>query len=237
MEPKKKEEKEKEIPLPFSGEIVEQWCHAIKKNHGLMSQCREKREEGMWCKKCDKEAKKNEGIPKEGRIEERMEKGCDYKDEKGKEPISYRKVMKKLNLTEEEVMKEVETWGVKFDMKHFDEEEKKKGRPKKEKEEEEEKKDRGRPKKEKKNIEVEKEDLFATLMKEAMNEKGKEEEEQKMNEDSEEEEEEVEEIRVKRVEVLGKIYMKCMESGDMYDEEELVGRWDEELGMIERIEK
>ena len=173
----KKTEKEKKergviVPLPFSGMVNEEQCQGIKKNYGLYTQCEKKKtKNGEYCTVCDKQAAKNEnGEPNWGKIVKRMEEG--WRDAKGRGPVNYRKVMKKLGLTEEQVMEEATRQGVELDEAHFAEEVKR-GRPKKEKavtsdtesEGSSSSKKRGRPKKAAKVVEVDTtEDLFATLV-------------------------------------------------------------------------
>ena len=174
----KKTEKEKKergviVPLPFSGMVKEELCQGIKKNYGLYTQCEKKKtKNGEYCATCQKQAAKNEnGEPNLGTIAKRVEEG--WRDAKGRGPVNYRKVMKKLGLTEEQVMEEATRQGVELDgEKHFAEEVKR-GRPKKEKavtsdtesEGSSSSKKRGRPKKAAKVVEVDTtEDLFATLV-------------------------------------------------------------------------
>jgi len=37
---------EKKIPLPFNGEIKEECCQGVEKNHGLYTQCMKERKKG-----------------------------------------------------------------------------------------------------------------------------------------------------------------------------------------------
>jgi hypothetical protein len=174
----KKTEKEKKdrgviVPLPFVGMVNGDLCQGIKKNYGLYTQCEKKKtKNGEYCATCQKQAAKNEnGEPNLGTIAKRVEEG--WRDAKGRGPVNYRKVMKKLGLTEEQVMEEATRQGVELDgEKHFAEEVKR-GRPKKEKavtsdtesEGSSSSKKRGRPKKAAKVVEVDTtEDLFATLV-------------------------------------------------------------------------
>jgi hypothetical protein len=151
---KSKKEKEKRIPLPYNGEEDKNCCLGITLNHGLYTQCEKKRKENDLCETCDKQAKKNDsGKPDYGRMEDRQQVGwMEYRDPKGKKPIAYIKLMKKLGLTKEEVLKEAGKRKKKIDEMHF--------------EEEEEEKKKGRPKKSVKVLEVEGEtnDLFAELI-------------------------------------------------------------------------
>jgi len=177
----KKEKKEKvekaAFPLPFSGYISETCCQGVKPNRGLYTQCEKKcNADGEFCKGCAKQAAKNaNGQPDCGIIANRA--NPEWRDAKGKAPVAFVKVMKKLKLTEEQVLAEVARLGVVFDAEtHFAAEppkESKRGRPKKAitsdtESSSGEKKSRGRPKKAAKIVEVSAtEDLFATLVQEA----------------------------------------------------------------------
>lgn len=164
------------FPLPFSGVVRTDCCQGVKANRGLYSQCdKECVADGEFCKGCTKQASKNtSGEPDYGIISKR---DCaDWRDPKGKAPIAFVKVMKKLKLTEEAVLSEVSRMNVAFDASiHFAEEaakESKRGRPKKaitsDTESEQSEKKRGRPKKAAKMVEISPtEDLFATLVEDA----------------------------------------------------------------------
>jgi len=186
----KKEKKEKvekaAFPLPFSGTIQEDCCQGVKPNRGLYTQC-DKRcdktcvEYAEFCKGCAKQAAKNaNGQPDYGIITNRA--NPEWRDAKGKAPTAFVKVMKKLKLTEEQVLAEVARLNVVFDAEtHFAAEpakESKRGRPKKAitsdtESSSGEKKSRGRPKKAAKVVEVSAtEDLFATLVQDAKAEAG-----------------------------------------------------------------
>jgi hypothetical protein len=161
-----KEVEEPSIPLPFDGRIREESCSAVKVNYGLYTQCYGNPSEEGLCKGCVKQMRKaNATEPEHGYISSRQMDG--YVDGKGKSPVHYTKVMRKLNLTREKVEEEAGKFGVTLSEDHFSEPEMKKGRPKKDVVEVE-KKSRGRPKKDEKEVEVSQtEDLFATLMQQA----------------------------------------------------------------------
>ena len=94
--------KEKRIVLPWSGEV--EGCKEIKYNMGLYTQCGEGEEER--CKSCEKECMKK-GEKRYGTIEERKRSGMlEYKDPRGKGVVRYIEIMRKLNLTKEEVIEE-----------------------------------------------------------------------------------------------------------------------------------
>jgi hypothetical protein len=152
-----KKEKPKKIVLPYSSEYDNACCSGLELNHGLYTQCLKKKKVNDLCEGCNKQALKNEhGKPDYGRIEERQEQGLmEFRDPKGKSPVSYIKVMKKLGLSREEVLEEAEKKNKYIYEIHFLEEE-----------EEDKNNKKGRPKKSKKELEVEGEtnDLFAELV-------------------------------------------------------------------------
>lgn len=141
--------------LPYNGEFNADTCFALKGE--LYTQCDSKRiEGGSFCKACQSKADKNEsGKPDSGTIKDRQAVGIfEYVDAKGKKPISYVKVMSKLNLTREQVEEEAGKFNMSINEGHFVSEEKV---------------GKGRPKREKKVLEIggSEEDLFATLVEEA----------------------------------------------------------------------
>lgn len=157
--------KEKRIVLPWSGEI--EGCKEIKYNMGLYTQCGEGGVGVEKCRSCEKECMKK-GEKRYGTIEERKKIGIlEYKDPRGKGVVRYIEIMKKLNLTKEEVLEEGKRQGVIVAECHFEEKSVKRGRPKKEKEIVSEKKKRGRPRKEKEMVSNKAgEDLIASLLNE-----------------------------------------------------------------------
>jgi chemotaxis protein histidine kinase CheA len=167
------------FPLPFSGLMNEGCCHGLKSNHGLYTQCTSAKGEGIYCAKCESQASVNaNGKPDCGDIRDRVSVGLyEYKDSKGKSPIAYTKLMKKLNLSKEEVLSEALKMNVTIPEEHFEVViESKRGRPKSEKVEKEPKGAKGRPKKTKKVLELaDEEDLFSALVAKANNESTEEE--------------------------------------------------------------
>ena len=161
------------FPLPYNGEHDESCCSGLKETHFLMTQCQNARKgDDKLCKTCDNQASKNENcLPKFGTIE--MRKACgifEYVAPNGKSPVAYSKVMKKLNLSMEQVVEEAAKRGMVLDEGHFAEvvlESKKlKAKPDKSEPVEKAVKGKGRPKKAEKVVELVEptEDLFATLM-------------------------------------------------------------------------
>ena len=153
---KKAKEETPSIPLPFTGDIKVEWCHAIKQNHGLYSQCNNTPvTEGdvVLCKACNNQ-KEKKGKPTCGYIQERMEGPLmEYKDEKGKKVVTYGVVLKKLNIDRADAEAEATKYGIVIPEEQYEIPEKTKGRPKKEQDSADEaEKKRGRPKKEKKVV-------------------------------------------------------------------------------------
>jgi len=159
------------IPLPFSGEIAEECCIALRQNSGLYTQCQSlKSGSSRYCNQCGKKGESGES--EYGTVESRMEVGLqDYVDSKGRKQVHYTKIMKKLNLTEEQVMEVANKHGIKVDASHFiaPVDASKRGRPKSEKPAKVSSGVKGRPKKEKKVVEIagDEEDLFANLVAQA----------------------------------------------------------------------
>ena len=159
--------KERKIVLPWSGE--KEGCKSIAYNMGLYTQCGESISgESKYCVGCVKEYSKK-GEHRYGTVEERKARGImEYKDPRGKGVVRYTEIMKKLNLTKEEVLSEAKRQGVEVAECHFEEKSAKRGRPRKEKEVVGEKKKRGRPRKEKEMVSNKAgEDLIASLLNES----------------------------------------------------------------------
>ena len=102
-EKKPREPKKSAFPLPFFAENVNtDGCQGLAYNRGLFTQCtKNKCETGLYCKGCQIEADKNSsGAPDCGNVSSRLATGLyEFKDPKGRSPISYIKVIKKLNIT------------------------------------------------------------------------------------------------------------------------------------------
>ena len=156
------------IPVPFSGVIAEECCIALRQNSGLYTQCQSlKAGSSRYCNQCSKK-----GECEYGTVESRMAVGLqDYVDSKGRKQVHYTKIMKKLNLTEAQVMEVANKHGIKVDASHFiaPVDASKRGRPKSEKPAKVSSGVKGRPKKEKKVVEIagDEEDLFANLVAQA----------------------------------------------------------------------
>lgn len=143
MKREKKDKKEKVIKrkwsLPFEKALVnDKLCCGLNYNHGLYTQCLKKRmESGKYCSKCQSECDNNaSGIPNMGNIELRLKSGLyDYVDSKNRKPISYMKYLNNMKVSVDELELTLKEMNVKLSNEHRMEhvEEKKKGRPKKEK--------------------------------------------------------------------------------------------------------
>jgi len=132
-EPRAAKREQPKFPLPFSGHILENCCVAVLYNKGLYSQCLNEPGSDGLCSSCFKKAEKTAfGKPEYGTIDARLEQGDDFTDYKGKKPVHFTQIMRKLQLTEELVLSEVTKFQFPFDTKHFVEPQVKKGRPKKE---------------------------------------------------------------------------------------------------------
>ena len=126
------------FPLPFNGKKIEGCCEGIKHNEGLLTQCRVAiKGEKSLCKTCENQGIKNgTGKPTYGTIMDRLKVGImDYIAPSGDRPIRYQKVMKKYNLTKEDVLDEGKKACMEINEIHLiesdmDNEYRKRGRPK-----------------------------------------------------------------------------------------------------------
>jgi hypothetical protein len=132
--------KKPNILLPFDGTKKEGCCNGVVKNHGLYTQCTKKVD--GFCKSCESQPY--------GNIDERLNTGLyEYKDPKGKSPKNYLEVLKKKNISKEEIMTLLSRENIVIAEAHLVEcqEKVKRGRPKKEKEPKESSGKKGRPNK------------------------------------------------------------------------------------------
>ena len=159
-EPKEPKEKVKKsrFPLPWCGIRNKCNCTGIRLNHGLHTQCTQKPVKGMrYCKTCQQQADRSAtGKPTYGDVEDREAVGIlEYVDPKGKQTLPFANVMKKLNISREDVEAEAKEFAELLGTdtipeEHFTIREAKRGRPKKESTGEEkpkQKKKVGRPSK------------------------------------------------------------------------------------------
>lgn len=164
--------------IPFCGSKISGRCSGIKLNYGLYSQCmNEISDSDVYCKTCSKQGvKSGTGKPTYGDISERIDKGKEWRDKKGKEAVRYANVMDKLEISREQAEKEASRFGLTIPEIEFEMKEVKRGRPKKsvevsdtESEISVEPKKRGRPRKEKQVVSSLSpgDDLIAGLIKSA----------------------------------------------------------------------
>jgi len=116
-------EKKSSFPLPFSSSrVIVSGCQGLAYNRGLFTQCTKKKmENGSFCSGCQSEADKNaSGCPDCGTVEQRMASGLyEFKDPKGRSPVSYAKVLDKLKLSAEAAMEEAGKLGRMLELEHF----------------------------------------------------------------------------------------------------------------------
>ena len=123
-----KPKKPRAIQLPWCGMVIPQCCQALKVNKGLHSQClNDKEDGGKFCKRCQKDADKNGGVPKNGTAQERAD-NPDYVDAKGKAPVNYGNYMKKEGITREAAEAEAAKYGLTIPEEQFVVVQTKKGR-------------------------------------------------------------------------------------------------------------
>jgi hypothetical protein len=168
---KKKKETKPQIVLPFCNIVDKDKCMAMRKNHGLYTQCYNKKFGENYCSVC-KEAAENSPTdkPPHGDIRNRSKM-----KEEGRliGLLPYANIMIKLNISKKRAISEANTFGLVIPEEEFIEKKIKRGRPKKMKklsnvvsdtdsDGETNKKKRGRPKKEREK-EVTETDMIALL--------------------------------------------------------------------------
>ena len=136
-----KKSNKQSFPMPFIKEIVNpNGCQGLAYNRGLFTQCLKNRmENGSYCKGCQMEADKNSsGCPDCGTVEQRLVADLyAFKDPNDRTPVSYVKVLKKLNLSTEIAIEEAGKLNIIIPNDHFvsiekvDKSSSSRGRPKK----------------------------------------------------------------------------------------------------------
>jgi len=83
--------------IPFCGTVNDEWCCGARVNHGLYTQCTKARVEGEdYCKVCQKQSDNSaSGKPNGGDIRERVAQGAEWRDPKGKLPITFATLLTK----------------------------------------------------------------------------------------------------------------------------------------------
>ena len=109
-------------PFPYCGEYKQECCQGLKYNRGLFTQCLFiKTSQSDYCKRCSSQAENNEhGKPDCGSIQERLNIGfMDFRDPKGRAPISFVKVMRKLKISQEALLEEAGKFNFEIPSIHF----------------------------------------------------------------------------------------------------------------------
>ena len=98
------------FPFPFEpSRVNEQGCKGLSYNHGLFTQCAKScMSNGSFCKSCQTEADNSAtGRPDCGTVAQRIDSELyEFKDSKGRSPISYTKFLEKAKLTAEQAVEE-----------------------------------------------------------------------------------------------------------------------------------
>lgn len=234
------------IPMPFTGVMCSSNCNGIRLNHGLYTQCTNEHSISKngydLCKTCVKQTEKNSnGKPTYGYIQDRIELGDEFKDPKGKSPVSYGNIMEKLNISRKDVEEEAERLGLKLNEKMFEVKKSQRGRPKKstdvvdtESESSEQvKKPRGRPPKKKKTVTEDSSDILKNLITEDLPETTTNKVEEPKVEEEEADDSDEEELAVTEFTHKGTKYLKAADN-TLYDvnTHEEIGLWDPEKNNI-----
>ena len=116
-------EKKHVFPMPFVPEEIDiDGCKGLAYNRGLFTQCSKKRmENGNFCSGCQSESDKNaSGCPDCGNVESRCATGLyEFKDPKGRSPVSYLKILDKLKLTKDAALEEAGKLNIEIPEEHF----------------------------------------------------------------------------------------------------------------------
>ncbi len=111
------------FPMPFVSEMIDKaGCQGLAYNRGLFTQCSKKRmENGNFCSGCQSECDKNaSGCPDCGTVKSRCATDLyEFKDPKGRSPVSYMKVLDKLKLTKDAAVEEAGKLNLKIPEVHF----------------------------------------------------------------------------------------------------------------------
>ena len=150
------------VLLPFCNVIFDNFCHSIRLNHGLYTQCTNPIKINSLCNTCNKQAIKNDNnLPNYGLIHDRIDNpNWTFK---GKKPINFANIIQKLNIEKNDAIQEALLFGIHIPDEQFIPSNNKTGRPKKTSAVSihNSKKNRGRPKKTKKIINNPADDIIA----------------------------------------------------------------------------
>ena len=148
-------------------------CRALRLNSGLYTQCEGECVNGSkYCDVCNaRMSESSSGVPEYGTVDDRVKVGLyEFKDPSGRSPTAYTLIMKKHNISKEDVMSGCECLGVSIQSEHLDyvAPVSKRGRPCLKKEVSKPSAGRGRPKKKfEDNVDDDQDDLFNELIKKA----------------------------------------------------------------------
>lgn len=109
------------IILPWCGTVNRDNCHALKFNYGLYTQCDKVKEGGgVYCKQCVKKIDKNGGMLQYGSVEDRLECGLlDYVSPCGRKAVPFVNIMKRLDISKEQVLEEAKLLDITIPECHF----------------------------------------------------------------------------------------------------------------------
>ena len=110
------------FPFPYNGEYKETCCQGLKYNRGLFTQCLFIKVAGeQYCKRCSTQAEKNEhSKPDCGSIQDRINVDLmEFRDPKGRPPIPFVKVMRKLKISQQEILEEAGKFNIEIQSIHF----------------------------------------------------------------------------------------------------------------------
>lgn len=104
--------KKPSVNLPFCNVVVDKWCYGIKFNHGLYTQCTNKKiKNNAFCKTCLKQSNKNKNkLPNNGDIRNRNY-GEIYIAPNKKKELPYSKIVKKQNIELKFALREAKKLG------------------------------------------------------------------------------------------------------------------------------
>ena len=108
---KNKKNNKPNVLLPFCNKVFDDFCHAIRLNHGLYTQCTNPIKKDNLCTTCHKQTLKNDNnLPNYGIINERIDNpNWNFN---GKSPVKYADILNKLNINIQDAIDESVLFGV-----------------------------------------------------------------------------------------------------------------------------
>ncbi len=108
---KNKKNNKPNVLLPFCNKVFDDFCHAIRLNHGLYTQCTNPIKKDNLCTTCHKQTLKNDNnLPNYGLINERID-NPNWKFN-GKSPVKYADILTKLNINIQDAINESVVFGI-----------------------------------------------------------------------------------------------------------------------------